>query len=92
MGYVTQRKARIQTQLATVQAQIDALNDAITEMAATGVKSYAFDSGEGSQKTTYRSYSEIMSMISELEAKESHLINELYRMGNVAVRFRRYPC
>ena len=89
MGYVTDRQARLQKQLTSVQASLDALYSIRTEMAATGAKSYKFDSGEGSQSTTRRDLSEILESISQLEATESHLINEIYGMGIIAVKVRR---
>ncbi len=93
MGYISERKVRLQAQLASVQAALDNLYTVRTEMAATGAKSYAFDSGEGSQKTTRRSLQEIIDAIRELEATERHLVNELYGMGLISVKVRRKaPC
>lgn len=89
MGYISERKVRLQAQLASVQAALDNLYTVRTEMAATGAKSYAFDSGEGSQKTTRRSLQEIIDAIRELEATERHLVNELYGMGLISVKLRR---
>lgn len=89
MGYVTARKARLQAQLTQVQSSLTNLYSVMLEMATTGASSYAFDSGEGSQRTTRRSLNEIQDMIDRLEAKERHLINELYGMGIINVRLRR---
>jgi len=89
MGYISIRKARLQSQLTLVQTQIENLNSVLTEMSATAAQSYAFDSGEGSQRTTRRTLKEIMDMLDRLYATESHLINELYNMGLVSVKLRR---
>lgn len=89
MGYITIRKARLQNQLTTIQTQIDNLNSVLTEMSLTGAQSYAFDSGEGSQRTTRRSLKEIIDMLERLQATESHIINELYNMGVISLRVRR---
>jgi hypothetical protein len=89
MGYISARKTRLQTQLTTIQTQIENLNTVLSEMSATGAQSYAFDSGEGSQRTTRRTLKEIMDMLDRLQATESHLINELYNMGIVSVKLRR---
>jgi hypothetical protein len=89
MSYISERKIRLQTQLTTVQAQITALNTALTEMSTSGVQSYSFSSGEGEQRTTRRSLKEITESLSQLLATEAHLINELYGMGIVAVKLRR---
>jgi len=90
MTYQSDRKIRLETRLTQTQTTLALLYTAMDEMAASGVKSYAFDSGEGSQKTTRRSLSEILESIQQLTATESHIINELSRMGLVSVRLRRY--
>jgi len=89
MGYITSRKARLQAQLARVQAALSALYDTQLELASSTAQSYAFDSGEGSQRTTRRDSSKIQDGIDRLEAKESHIVNELYNMGLVSIRLRR---
>jgi Asp-tRNA(Asn)/Glu-tRNA(Gln) amidotransferase C subunit len=89
MGYISNRKTRLQNQLTTIQTQIENLNTVLTEMSLSGAQSYSFDSGEGAQRTTRRSLKEIMDMLERLQATESHIINELYNMGIVAIRLRR---
>jgi hypothetical protein len=58
-------------------------------MSASGVQSYAFDSGEGSQRTTRRSLKDIQDSLDRLYARENHLINALYNMGIVSIKLRR---
>jgi hypothetical protein len=89
MGYISLRKARLQAQLAKVQAALASLYDQMTEASLSGVESYAFDSGEGSQRTTRRKLSDIQDAIDRLQATEAHLINELYGMGLVSITLRR---
>jgi len=89
MGYISTRKARLQSQLTKIQAALTALYDTMLDAAGQNVKSYTFDSGEGLQKTTRRSLSEIQDQIDRLEAKERHLINELSNMGLVSIKLRR---
>jgi len=89
MGYILTRKARLQTQLTRVQSQLQNLYDSFLDVSTDGIKSYTFDSGEGSQKTTRRDFSEIQNQIDLLEAKERYLINELNNMGLVSIRLRR---
>ena len=89
MGYISERWARLEAQLVNVQAQIDALNTAILGAVASPNKSYMFDSGEGSHKTVRRSLVDMQKMLSGLYATESHLINELSRMGLVSIKLRR---
>jgi hypothetical protein len=89
MGYISNRKARLENQLTAIQTQIDNLNTVMTEMATTGAQSYMFESGEGSQRTTRRSLKEILDSLDRLYATESHLINAIYRMGIVSIKLRR---
>lgn len=89
MGYILSRKLRLQAQLSTVQTQLENLYSSFTDISSTTVKSYAFDSGEGSQRTTRRDLSEIQDQIDRLEARERWLINELSSIGLVSVRLRR---
>lgn len=89
MGYISTRKARLQSQLTAVQTQITNLTSVLTEMSVQGLSSYSFDSGEGSQRATRRSLKEIQDSLDRLIATESHLINEMYSMGIVSIRLRR---
>jgi len=58
-------------------------------MSTTGAQSYSFNSGEGEQRTTRRSLSEISEEIQQLEASEDHYLNKLYGVGIVSLRVRR---
>lgn len=89
MGYYSHRISRLKTQLARVQAMLADLYDNGTESAAAGVDSYAFDSGEGSQRVNRRSIKDIMDTIERLEARENWLINELYAVGLINSQLRR---
>lgn len=89
MSYISERRARIARQLAAVQAQLNILYDAMLEMVATGVQSYEFDSGEGKQRTTRRTFKDTQDLIDRLEAKEASLLNSKYSNGLVTIRLRR---
>jgi hypothetical protein len=90
MTYITSgRRARLLTQLATVQAQIESANAAYLSLTGSTTESYSFDSGEGSQRTTRKKSKDLLDEISALEAKESHIINELNNIGIIAMRLRR---
>lgn len=89
MGYISNRKSRLQNQLTLVQTQIDNLSSVLTEMSLTGAHSYSFSSGEGEQRTTRRTLKEIQDSLDRLYATEAHLINELYNMGIVSIKLRR---
>lgn len=91
MGYIDARRQRLARRLAAVQAQIEKLETAMLEMAATGVSSYEFDSGEGKQRTTRRGLDEIKKTLDGLYATEDHYVNELSCMGIVSLRLRRRP-
>lgn len=89
MGFVDGRKSRLIRQLRAVQAQLGALYESMTSAASSDISSYGFDSGEGSQRTTRRSYQEILDAIARLERTEEHLINELYGCGLLHIKLRR---
>ena len=91
MGYIDARRQRLARRLAAVQAQIEKLETVMLKMAATGVSSYEFDSGEGKQRTTRRSLDEIKKTLDGLYATEDHYVNELSCMGIVSLRLRRRP-
>ena len=89
MGYTTTKKTMIQNQLAKVQAALANLYETQLSLSTTENQSYAFDSGEGNQRATRRSFKDIQDQIDSLEAKERSLVNELYSMGLVSIRLRR---
>lgn len=89
MGYIALRKARLQAQLTAVQAALTVLYETQLKLASSTAQSYAFDSGEGSQRTTRRDASKIQDDIDRLEAKEAHIVNALYNMGLISIRLRR---
>lgn len=89
MGYISIKKALIQSQLAKVQAALAALYDIQLEASSSNIQSYAFDSGEGSQRTTRKDLSKLLDDISRLEATQDHLLNALYNMGIISIRLRR---
>jgi Mg2+ and Co2+ transporter CorA len=91
MGYESERVIRLRRQLTAVQAALTNLYNNLTELSTGTADSYQFDSGDGSQRTTRRKLGDIQDQIDRLEAKESHLINELYNMGILSVRLRRTP-
>jgi hypothetical protein len=83
------RKARLQAQLEKVQAALEKLYDVQLNFAGYENQSYAFDNGDGSQRTTRFNLNDILNQIAQLEAKEEHLFNELYNMGIVSMKLRR---
>src|SRR4030042_4133907 len=93
MSYATDRRTRLLTQLANVQAALTNFYTQMTETSTSSVESYSLDSGEGSQRVTRRKLSEIQSQIEKLEATETWLINELSGVGHISIKLRRItPC
>lgn len=82
----------LRARLTRIQDSLERLYDIRDEMASTGAQSYAFDSGEGSQRTTRRTYKEIQDMIESLESQEIQIDNQLNGIANVSLRLRRKPC
>jgi hypothetical protein len=62
---------------------------ALEKALEVGAESYAFDSGEGSQRTKYRKLSEIEDLRSRLEASIAHDENFLSGAGVVSLNVRR---
>lgn len=91
MSYVTSRRTRLQQQLTLVQAMLATLYANLTELSASSVSSYDFESGEGRQRASRRSLKDVQDQIERLEATEEHLINELSNMGLISVALRRKP-
>jgi hypothetical protein len=89
MGYVSTRKALLQSRLTSVQTRLAKLYTMLDETSESAIQSYSFDSGEGAQRVTRRKLNEIQDVIDRLEAKERSLINDLYNMGLVNISLRR---
>lgn len=68
-------KARLMAELTDKQTQLAELKVAYSASLTGGIKSYKFDSGEGSQSVTYTSPKDLKDLIDETESE----INALYR-------------
>ncbi len=78
MAYITSdRKAIVESDLASVLAQIAALQAAFLAYSTNGTDSYTFDSGTGRQQEKFTSPMEMSKVLSSLEAKRDRLIREL---------------
>ena len=53
------KRTEIEAELAALEAELVLLNAAYASVLASGMKSYKFDSGEGSQSATYMSVKDI---------------------------------
>lgn len=72
-------------------SQIDALDITMDEAITSGkFASYEFDSGEGKQKTTYRSINELEKLRETLEARLARVFNELSCRSVVNLNLNRY--
>jgi hypothetical protein len=89
-SYQLTRRTRLLAQKTRLEAAITALEALYTSAIANiEVESYKFDSGEGSQQTKRRDPNKILEQIDKLEARLSHVINELAGIGVINVQLRR---
>ena len=73
-------------------AQLDELYNTILPALTSGkIKSYEFDSGEGKQKTSYASVTDLQKLIQLLESNLDRIYNKLACTGVVNLNLRRYP-
>ena len=83
-------RARIEAQIVTKTAQLDAANTALTAaLANVEISSYKFESGEGSQSASRRKPAEIQESIRQLENQIDRLYNRLSGTGIVNMNLRR---
>lgn len=81
-------KQKLRDDIAALDLQIAALNEAIKN--SSGIESYKFDSGEGSQTTKYRSLTEMIDTRDCLNAERNRLCNILGGKGLANMRLRRF--
>lgn len=87
--YLTpERITRLQTRLSTIEAQITALENALTE-AANPVQSYRLAGADGSTTTEYRSMHEIRNNLRILEAERESIHQQLKGYGVTTISVRR---
>jgi len=92
MALLPARAQRIRDQIAKLEAQRDALDEALLNgMTAGGgyVQSYRFDSGEGSQQTTYRRIDEVKRQLDRIDSEIERLWGKLENTGLVNINIRR---
>lgn len=79
-----------EAELATLEAQLVQLNAAYSAAAdPTGISSYRFDSGEGSQQAKLRPLNEIMDSIRFTQSRINRLRGELRGTGVYVANLRR---
>jgi len=59
----TAKRTEVEAELTALEAELTLLNTAYASVLASGMKSYKFDSGEGSQSATYMSIKDIKAAI-----------------------------
>lgn len=89
MSYISTRRASLIRQRDKIIAALDVLYDQLTDATTSSVKSYKFDSGDGSQSTVRRDFSEIQNQIDKLEATLARIQGELSGVGILSLRLRR---
>jgi hypothetical protein len=87
--YSTMQRTRLEKQLASVQAALDALYTSRLQSVSSNVESYSIDSGEGAQRVTRKKDAELDLRIEKLEAQEQYLINQLSGKGLISIQLRR---
>ncbi len=85
--YQTSQKTRIEQQIAKLEAQLSALDSAITG-AMKKHKSYRLDSGEGSQQVTNNDVDRLVAAQERLQKRLDRLYNRLGGRGLVSMRVR----
>ena len=83
------RRAELQAQLTSELARLATLEAAYEQSLEGGVKSYRFDSGEGSQRTDRQSPKEISDLIDTTQARIDLLRRKLRGQGIVNINLRR---
>ena len=83
-------RTEYERQLTSVTAQITKLETAIDDAYENSeVEEYAFNSGEGSQRTKRRSIKELTTELEKLENKKLRLMRKLYGHAVVNMNLRR---
>jgi hypothetical protein len=82
-------RTRLQADLATVVAQIDAANAALTSLVAKEIESYRLDTGEASQQAKRVDIEKLERLISRLEARADRIRQRLAGAGVVNLNVRR---
>ncbi|MCK5504572.1 MAG: hypothetical protein KAJ10_05390 [Thermodesulfovibrionia bacterium] len=91
MSYITPtKKARVEARISAKEAQLAKLDTAY-EAASTEIEEYRFDSGDGSQRSKYRSLEKIGKEIERLEREIERLYQTLNGTGIVNLNLRRNP-
>lgn len=86
----SERRAELEARKATLDTRIAALDAAYLDaLESGGVKSYSFNSGEGSQRTEYRTLEEMQDALDRMEAQRQRIINILAGKGIMYSGLRR---
>lgn len=85
----TTTAARLQAQLARLEAQIEAANVVLDSLTTQEIESYRLDTGEGSQQAKRWDMAKIDSLISRLEQRAEHIRQRLTGLGCVSLNVRR---
>jgi len=83
------RRTQLLTKISRLESQLETLYTAYETMISSGVSSYKFDSGEGSQSTNYRSLKEVSNEIERIESQIEKAYKQLNGGGIVNMNLRR---
>ena len=88
----TSTKADIQAKIVRLQAQLEIVNNTLDGALEGDVLEYRFDSGEGSQRTEYRTFSDLTKTVDWIESRINYYTNRLNGAGlsNLNLRRKQY--
>jgi hypothetical protein len=92
MALLPDRRARIIRRIEVLQAQLDAIDAALTGGLTAGggyVQSYEFSDGHGTQRAVYRRVSDLQTQQEQLEAQIERLYRKLSGTGIKSLEMRR---
>ena len=85
----TSNKADIQAKITRLMAQLEIANDTLDSAVGNEILEYRFDSGEGSQRTQYKTPDQLTKIIDWLESRIDYLNRRLNGIGLSNLNLRR---
>lgn len=85
----TSTKADIQAKIVRMKEQLEIANDTLDSAVGNEILEYRFDSGEGSQRTQYKTPKQLTGIIDWLESRINYLTRKLNGTGLANFNMRR---
>lgn len=83
------KRAEIEARITKLESQLVIANETLDSAVGNEILEYRFDSGEGSQRTEYKSFSEMTKIVDWLESRISYLQRRLNGTGLMNLNLRR---